>query len=461
MSAVRAVSQQFTRSGPAQSPLSASPSATPEAQGRQAPIRLSGVPGRIDESLLPEGIVQTLPNEAPDIVILTEPNAAALLTRRLGRGGAAILPIVDATGGGTKDRRRADTAVERLSRATIEEAVALLHPTVRRLRGMARETIETTDPRQMLLVRLFARDRAMTPRSDVMARETFAYDDAAVIPGAAKFAEELTALGLMERKFVDKVTICPHCASARMTVRENCAQCGGADIVEEPIVHHLKCGCQGPERDFRRGSELVCPKCLQHLKNFSVDYDRPGSIGVCQSCGHLSTEHRVGFHCLDCSARVGAHEVGGRSIHSYGLTSAGRACVTNGAPLPESANDAISARIRAFARRHAARGEPCSILFMRLRRPPEIREHGDAWRQTCVFFSRLVRECFIPETEILESPPVFLALLGGDRKSEVEKHLPEIRARLERHLALAPKLELAVFAPEDVPGLAARPGKAA
>ena len=467
MSAILAASQQLGRSGPARSPLSASPSAapsaTPEARGRQAPIRLSGVPGRIDESLLPNGSVQASPGEAPDIVILTEPNAVTLLTRRLGRGGAAIVPIVDATGGGagTKDRRRADTAIERLSRATIDEAIALLHPAVRRLRDLPREAIETTDPRQMLLSRLFVRDRAMRPRSDVNVPETFAYDDAAVIPGAAKFAEELTALGLMERKFVDKLAICPHCASARMTVRENCAQCGGADIVEEPIVHHLKCGRQGPERDFRRGSELVCPKCLQHLKNFSLDYDRPGSIGVCQSCGHLSTEHKVGFHCLDCGARVGAHEVGDRSIHSYGLTPAGRACVTNGAPLPETANDSISARIRAFARRHAARGEPSSILFMRLRRPPEIQEHGDAWRQTCVFFSRLVRECFVPETEILESPPVFLALLGRDRKSEVEKHLPEIRARLERHLALAPKLDLAVFAPEEVPGLAARPGKAA
>jgi hypothetical protein len=292
-----------------------------------------------------------------------------------------------------------------------------------------------------------------------MARETFAYDDAAVIPGAAKFAEELTALGLMERKFVDKVTICPHCASARMTVRENCAQCGGADIVEEPIIHHFKCACQGPERDFRRGPDLVCPKCLQQLKNFSVDYDRPGSIGVCRSCGHLSTEHRVGFLCLDCDSLVGARHVASRAIHSYRLTAAGRAAAVGETPLPDAPDRSIGARLRAFARRHGARGEPCSVLFARLRRPGDTPESGDAWRQICGFFGHIMRECFTPETEIVEAAPVFLALLGRDRKDEVERHLPQIRERLLRHLAHAPKLELAVFSPDQIPGVADRPVK--
>jgi predicted RNA-binding Zn-ribbon protein involved in translation (DUF1610 family) len=459
MSTIRAASQHVARLGPATAHTSAPRCAVSEAQTRHAPIRLACVPGVLDEALLPEGMVQIAPGAAPDIVILTEPNAAALLTRRLGRGGAAIIPIVDATGGGagTNDRRRADLAIERLSRTTLEEAAALLHPVVRRLRALPGETIDTTEPRQMLLSRLLVRDRAMTPRSDVNVPETFVYDDVAVIPGAAKFAEELAGLGLLERKFADKVTICPHCASARMTVRENCAQCGGADLVEEPIVHHFKCAYQGPERDFRRGRELVCPKCLQQLKNFSVDYDRPGSIGVCQSCGHLSTEHKVGFLCLDCGAQVGARHVNSRAIHSYRLTAAGRAVATGELPLPNAEDRSIGHRIRTFARRSAVRGEPCSILFTRLRRPPDMPESGDAWRQICGFFAKIMRECFTPETEIIEAAPVFLALLGRDRKDEVARHLPQIRERLERYLAHAPKLDLAVFSPDEIPGVADRP----
>ena len=430
-------------------------------QQRDELIRLSAILGLTGRSQPPRGTTTAQPHETPDIVLLTEHNASALLTRRFGRAGAAILPIIDATGcgHGTRDQRRADVTVARPSTRAIEEAVETLRPTVQRLRALPSWAMETEDPRLMLLARLFVRDRALAPRSEVNARETFVYDDDAAIPGIAAIAEQLTALGLLERKFSDKVTICPHCASARLTVRENCSRCGGGDIVEEPIVHHFRCACQSPERDFRRGAELVCPKCLQQLKNFSVDYDRPGSIGICQSCGHLSTEHKVGFLCLDCDTHVEARNVDSRIIHSYHLTSAGLSAATTASPLPNYEDGTIGSRVRVFAKRQSALDHACSVLFTRLHRPDDIPESGDAWRQTCSFFGRMMRETFTPETEIIEAPPVFLALLASDPKEEVERHLPEIRNRLERHLSLAPKLELAVFSPDEIPGVAERPLK--
>lgn len=432
-----------------------------QALRRDAPIRLSALPGPLDDALLPAETSSTRPNELPDIVLLAEANATALLIRRFGRGAAAILPVVDATcrGRGTRDHRRADITVDRASQRTIDEAVEMLRPAAQRLRSLPREVIETEDMRLMLLARLFVRDRAFAPRSDVNARETFVYDDEAAIPGAAALAEQLAAQGLLERKFADKTTICPHCASARMTVREHCSRCGDANIVEEPIVHHFKCACQGPERDFRRGDELICPKCLQQLKNFSVDYDRPGSIGVCLGCGHLSTEHKVGFVCLDCDARVDARSVASRTVYSYHLTDAGRTSVIDGVPLPRAEDDAIAAKILEFARIHSALGQPCSVLFIRLQKPEGIAENGDAWGQTCAFFSQIIRECFTRETEIIEAAPVFLALLGRDGKEAVKPHLPKIRARLERHLALAPAFDIAVFSPDEVPRIAGRSGK--
>ena len=437
--------------------------ARPDAPRHQAPIRLSGVPDRLNDTILPGDASTAKPNELPDIVLLTGANAAALLMRRLGYGAAAILPVVDATGGGrgTRDHRRADIKVDHVSQRAIDEAVEMLRPAVERLRSLPREVIETDDRRLMLLARLFVRDRAFAPRSEVSARETFVYDDEGAIPGAAAFAKQLADLKLLERKFVDKTTVCPHCASARMTVREYCSGCGDANIVEEPIVHHLKCAYQGPERDFRRGAELVCPKCLQQLKNFSVDYDRPGSIGVCLSCGHLSTEHKVGFLCLDCDSRVEARNVDSKTIYSYSLTAAGCACVASGAPLPRGEDASIGGRVRAFAQRHSALGLPCSILFVRLHKPREMPESGDAWRQTCAFFGKIMQECFTVETEIIDAAPIFLALLGRDHKAEVEWNLPEIRERLERHLSLAPEVEIAVFSPDEVPGIAERPRKVA
>ncbi len=306
----------------------------------------------------------------------------------------------------------------------------------------------------MLLARLFVRDRAFAPRNEVSARETFVYDDEAAIPGAAALAENLAALGLLERKFADKTTVCPHCELARMTVREHCIGCGSANIVEEPIVHHFKCAYQGPERDFRRGADLVCPKCLQQLKNFSVDYDRPGSIGVCLSCSHLSSEHKVGFVCLDCNSRVDARAVASKTVYSYHLTAAGRACVTDGAALPRAGGASVGEKVIAFARRNSELGQPCSILFIRLHKTSDFPANGDAWRQTCAFFGQVLRECFTTDTEILDASPIYLALLARDPKSAVEPHLPRIRKRLERHLALAPTIEVAVFAPEEAPGVA-------
>lgn len=428
---------------------------SPNPPDRHAPIRLFGVPHFLNPTIPQRGASRSEQGKAPDIAILTEANASKLLAHRLGAGAAAIIPVIDATRRGrrTQDNRRADITIDSTGAQAIDEAIQLLRPAVHRLRSLPHEILNCPDPRMTLLARLFVRDRALVPRCDIRARTTFAYDDQAAVPGAVVFAEQLVALGLLERTFFDKVTICPHCSSARMTVREYCSGCGSANVVEQPVIHHMKCAYQGPERDFRRGDDLVCPKCLQQLKNFNVDYDRPGSICVCLSCGHLSAEPNVGFICLDCLSRVGARDVDSKTIYAYELTEAGRACVASGSPLPEPLADSVGAKIREFAQRHFAQHQPSCILFARLRRPPGMPDRSDAWRQICTLFGRMMRECFTPETEIIESPPNFLALLTGDRKEEVEAQLPEIRERLERYLALAPTLDLAVFASHEIPGL--------
>ncbi len=62
------------------------------ASRRQASIHLSGVPRRLDEAMLSEELSETGPGEQPDIAILTEANAGALLTLRFSKGVAAIFP---------------------------------------------------------------------------------------------------------------------------------------------------------------------------------------------------------------------------------------------------------------------------------------------------------------------------------------------------------------------------------
>jgi hypothetical protein len=233
-------------------------------------------------------------------------------------------------------------------------------------------------------------------------------------------------------------------------VREYCVACGSANIVEQPLIHHMICAYQGPEQDFRRGGELVCPKCRKGLRQFSVDYDRPGSVCVCLACGQASGDATVGFICHDCDARVRADDTGNRVVYAYFLTDAGRDCISSGSPVPRGDAGSIGARVRGFANRQLMTGQPFCVLLARLRQPAGMPAGGRLWRQTCAFFGLMMRECFTPETEIIESPPSFLALLARDSKSEVECALPEIRERLELHLALSPRIDFAVFSPEDI-----------
>jgi len=60
-----------------------------------------------------------------------------------------------------------------------------------------------------------------------------------------------------------------------------------------------------------------------------------------------------------------------------------------------------------------------------------------------------LREVFISEVEIIERPPLYVALLAGDRHEDVRKALPEIRDAVEPHLAMGPRLDLTVYGPDD------------
>ena len=228
--------------------------------------------------------------------------------------------------------------------------------------------------------------------------------------------------------------------------------CGSAHLIEQPVLHHMRCAYQGPEEDFRvPGGDLVCPKCRQRLQQFSLDYDRPGRLYTCRDCSHSSGDTSISFLCLDCEADVPAVHTATRAVYDYRLTQAGRACVLSGTAITADpgASHGLADRVRAFVRCQSALGQPFCILRIRLQEPPGIPTSGRIWQQTCAFFGSLIRECFVPETEIIEGSSAFFALLARDTKAEVEKALPEIRARLERQLALAPEVEYSVYAPDE------------
>jgi hypothetical protein len=120
--------------------------------------------------------------------------------------------------------------------------------------------------------------------------------------------------------------------------------------------------------------------------------------------------------------------------------------------MSTSVRNSALERLEAFVLREKTARRPFCVLAARLAQPAGLGER--LWDQTRFLFGRLFRETFTPETEIIdgivESAPLFLALLSGDCKSEVECALPNIRIDLERHLSTKPNINYAVFDPDQI-----------
>ena len=145
-------------------------------------------------------------------------------------------------------------------------------------------------------------------------------------------------------------------------------------------------------------------------------------------------------------------ETGTRIVWRYRMTEAGIAQVKSGVPLHTGVGNPTLDRLTTFVSREKAARRRFCVLVCRLTKPEGLDQR--LWEQTCTLFGRLFREVFAPPTEIIEvivgATPVFLGLLGGDRKSEVERALPNIKMDLERHLSVQPDVDYAIFGPDEM-----------
>ena len=365
----------------------------------------------------------------------------------------AILPVIDASfAHGAAAYPTDELHLPVRSREALAEALSELRPMIERLRTLPASIWASADPRLLLLARLSVRERPLQPRRDPRVPETVRFPDEAIFPGLGLMAERLADQGFLRRVFFDRLTVCPRCASARLSLRELCCSCHSADLKEQAIIHHLRCSAQAPEQEFRQGSRLVCPHCRRDLEYFSVDYDRPGSVLVCGACGHASSDSAVGYVCLDCAAEGDAEQTSTRPVWSYELTEAGRCQVLSGFPLPEADGRPIRERVAAFLAKAKTSREPACILVARLHRG--ARPARD-WEQVCGLFGHVFAETFTIDTETIASPPIFLAFLQGDSKEDVVAELPRIRQALEGLLRDPPEADYGVYGLEDVEPLLA------
>jgi hypothetical protein len=419
-------------------------------------IRLLSLPGPLAEELLPNGVGAAARGEIPDAIVLTEEGGDAAISAWMSAATAAVVPIIDATG---KRRDRADAVVERLTGLTIMDALEQVKPITARVKLLPDAYHRSRDANHMLLARVAVRSGEMRAVRDPHAKAVARYRDTAVIAGAMQAAEALTRAGLMERRFFDKLQCCPGCHSARLLVREECGKCRSADLVEEPIIHHLRCGYQGPERDFREGRALVCPKCRQHCEHFSVDYDKPGKMIVCNGCGHGSGDPEVGFFCMDCEDGFTADKADTRVIHDYVLTEEGRRAAfdppVGGIGDGGDASESLKDRIRRFAARHAAAGATCAALLIKLDADGATRRQvGESrFQQAIALYASILREMFNPGVDIIEADTSFMVLLPDENPDAVETAMPELRRSLEGDLSVNLQARYHVFGADELASL--------
>lgn len=391
-------------------------------------------------------------DEQVDTIVLSGANGRLLVSSRASKATAAIVPTIDASGQGIGG---ADITLPMLTPQTLMLALQSLAPIIERVRSLPKSVFESSDPRLWLLARLATRDGAAEPLRDVSAKSTIRYADEAAVPDLLSCAERLSRSGHLQRHFFDRLNVCPACSSARLLIREECRDCRSTDITEEAIIHHLRCAYQGPERDFREGQELVCPKCRAGLEHFSVDYDKPGTLIVCNACGHTTGEPAIGYLCLDCWSKGDTGLLHTRVVHSYTLAERGRQVVfSNEASASEAAStrtQELRSKIRLFLAEHRALGIPCAVLVVRLdaKAATTAGIGADAISAAADFFDEMLHESFTPDTEILRTGMTFTVLISGDSPAAVKADLAHIRETLEDHLKVDLQPVYEVMSAED------------
>ncbi|HUJ37043.1 MAG TPA: hypothetical protein VLW88_05150 [Hyphomicrobium sp.] len=298
-------------------------------------------------------------DNAVDAILLSGTNGRHLLTSRISKAAAAIVPIIDASGQSVDG---AEFTLPILTPATLMLALQSLAPVIERVRSLPKSLLESSDPRLWLLARVATRGGAAEPSRDVNAKSTIRFAHEAAVPNFLANAERLSRSGHLLRHFFDRLNVCPACSSARILIREECRDCRSTDISEEAVIHHLRCAHQAPERDFRDGQELICPKCRAALEHFSVDYDKPGTLTVCNACGHATGEPAIGYLCLDCGSKGDSGLLRTCVIHSYTLTERGRQAVFSTETPPSDApawrTQELRSKIRLFLAEHRALAFP-------------------------------------------------------------------------------------------------------
>ncbi len=302
-----------------------------------------------------------------DAVLVTAPTQPALLLGWLYDSASPLAPLIDLSGG---TLARADVQGPLPTPDALASGLASAIRIATEVDMLSPVPLNQDRDGLIVLGLMLTRKVDLVPVLDARQRDLYSYPLLDGIPDAPGWLESLADSGLVSRHFHDRVYVCGQCQSARLSVRELCQACKSSQITEETLVHHYRCGMQGPRSAFLRGESLVCPKCSSVLRHFGVDYDTPGQIICCKSCGGTATEPEIAFLCADCATVTTGAAAQRRDWHSFRLSQAGEVAAIEGR-LPGTRLQAMMKNIEGWRspRELAKLLDLCVGLAKRYKRP--------------------------------------------------------------------------------------------
>lgn len=264
------------------------------------------------------------------ILLMPEADVDAVYNR-LWYADQLLVPVINATG---RAIPRADAAVAAYTGQALCDAIAAVLPIVQRVVSLPPRPSLYRDA-WLALALAFTREQTIEASWAPESTHLVKYDLLTGLPHIDDALEEMVRQGLLGRIFFERTHQCSHCQSRRVIVREECQKCHSSNLREEPLVHHYACSHQAPKSEFLSDGRLLCPKCHDRLRHYSVDYDASGTIIICESCSHSAGDAEIGFVCMDCHGHTSAIDARTNDLHHYTLTQQGISAVVAGV-MPSS-----------------------------------------------------------------------------------------------------------------------------
>ncbi len=340
---------------------------------------------------------------------------------------------------------------------TMARAIEELSRIAGLIRTIPEEVRMSDSPETILLARAYSRKRVIEPVYDPSVRDCVIYPVGGLIEDTGRCAERMTNAGYFTRMFFDRLHACPDCGSSRLNAREECVACRSADLANEPLVHHLRCGHRGLEAEFRQNNLLICPKCHHELRVEGGDYEKPGRANACGCCGHINSQSSVGFVCIDCMARHDTDAIATRDFYKYELTRKGeRALLTNQQwqerDAPRIGPSPQEAVVRQALRLHTRYGRPLAILKITFGEDTVSRETDTPCSLTAasVRVAEVLREETRETDVVIETENGFLVYMPETPSDGVDSPSTRLRNRIGSSVPADLDVKVTALRPDDL-----------